>query len=289
MSSERFLFGVCCRCGVAADYDVAIRLGFLYSTQQLSIDGELVTDADHESLVGSCVGVAVGRGVVLLRLSGIVGLYLVEGSQNVVFLHQGYESVIHIDVEGEVAPLVANAEDETHINAAHVFEGVAVVFGAGNIGVVVVRRLWHRGGYLAVPQASEESEVEVGAEEEIDVVAGGQLRQLVFETCQDRYLDVPVVVEALTNGARLVDPYALEVGSAAVDVESTLKVDVFRPGVFPFGEHIVDVAADAEAHDGCASEKVVGDISHAVVEAGAIVYELSFGGNIESQNKSDDC
>jgi len=257
------------------------------------MDRQLVADAEHDGLVDAGVGVTILCAVVAVLRSCVACTCrrrggLVEGCEHVVTVHDGHEAVVEVEVESEVVPLVADTDDEAYIEAAEVLEGGTVVLSASDVGVVVVGALRHTGCDLTVPDAPEETDIESGADEEVEVILGRQGRNLIFETCDDGNLGIPVVVVALTDGLHI-DEDLLEVGAAAHDVESRLQIDILRPWVFPFCEHIVDIAADAETEDGCVGQQVVGDIGGAVGDTSAIMHKLGFGGKVERQNESDDC
>ena len=150
---------------------------------------------------GVCIAVA-GFGlliVVLTVLVAVAALVIVDYTvQHVVNLHQSDESVIHIDVKGKVMPLIASNKNNTYIETAHILERTAVFLAAGYKSIIIVSSLRHTRGHLAVPETAENAHIDCRTQKHIQIIAGGQLRYFPFESCNNRNLCIPVVVEALT-------------------------------------------------------------------------------------------
>ena len=91
--------------------------------------------------------------------------------------------------------------------------------------------------------------------------------------------------EPLTYGLHI-DEDLLEVGTATSDVEARLQVDVLRPGIFPFGEHIVDITADVETENRSVCQQVVGDVRGATGNTDTIIDKLCLGGNLKQYGES---
>lgn len=123
------------------------------------------------------------------------------------------------------------------------------------------------------------------AEEEIYIVTSRKLRNLIFKSCNNRDLCIPVMEESLTDGKHI-DEDLLEVSTATCDIEASLKIDVFSPRIFPFGEHIVYVTANTEAKNRRMRQQVVGDIRGTIGKTKAIINKLGLCRNLQQEGKS---
>ena len=170
-------------------------------------------------------------------------------------------------------PLITNTEHNANVETAQILEGRTVVLRAGDESVVVVGSLRHTRCHLTVPKLTKQAHIDGGSEEEIDIIACGQLRNLVFKTRKERYLRIPVVEEALTD-RKHIDEDLLEVGPATRDVQTRLQVNVFRPGIFPVGEHIIDITANVKTKNRRVRQQVVGNIRGAIGNTDTIVNKL---------------
>ena len=82
-------------------------------------------------------------------------------------------------------------------------------------------------------------------------------------------------MEETLSDRRHIDKDLLEVGTTANKVQTELQVYVLRPGVLPFGKHIIHIATDIKTKDRGMRQQVVGHIRGTAGDTCAIMYKLS--------------
>ena len=128
---------------------------------------QLVAYSNHKGVVCACICVTVLRSRIVLRsrsarvvLIILIVLVLIERSKHVVFLHQSHKAVVHIEVKGEVMPLITHAKNKACIEATQMLIRGTVVFVAGHESVIVVGALRHTWCHLTVPQLTPKTHIE---------------------------------------------------------------------------------------------------------------------------------